>query len=32
MEQKYRVSFRFGEASFDIESTDLNWLETGVTL
>jgi len=27
MEQKYRVSFRFGEASFDIESTDLNWLK-----
>lgn len=27
MEHKYRVSFRVGEASFDIESTDRTWLE-----
>ena len=28
MEHKYRVSFRIGDASFDIESTDLAWLES----
>ncbi|MGH7595660.1 MAG: hypothetical protein ACREOI_04875 [bacterium] len=28
MEHKYRVSFRIGDASFDLESTDLTWLET----
>lgn len=27
MDHKYRVSFRIGEASFDLESTDLAWLE-----
>lgn len=28
MEQNYRISFNIGESSFEIESTDLKWLES----
>lgn len=28
MEHSYRISFRLGESSFEIESTDLKWLES----
>lgn len=28
MEQNYRISFKIGESSFEIESTDLKWLES----
>jgi len=28
MEQNYRISFKIGESGFEIESTDLKWLET----
>jgi len=27
MDHKYKISFRIGDASFDLESTDLDWLE-----
>ena len=28
MEHNYRISFKIGDSSFEIESTDLNWLES----
>lgn len=28
MEKNYRISFRIGESSFEIESTDLKWLKS----